>query len=83
MIQGCDMDNTKFGGKKMKMKRTVALLLAGIMSVTMLTGCGDGSPLTEAFGGKEEKEKVSVALWGNQLLENYLFSLILYYTIFI
>ena len=55
----------------MKMKRTVALLLAGIMSVTMLTGCGDGSPLTEAFGGKEEKEKVSVALWGNQLLENY------------
>lgn len=55
----------------MKMKRTLALLLAGMMSITMLAGCGATSSLTEVFGGKEEKEKVTVALWGNQMLENY------------
>lgn len=51
----------------MKMKRAFSLLMAGIMSVTMLTGCGDASSFTEIFDEKDSKEKVTVALWGNQI----------------
>lgn len=55
----------------MKMKRAISLLMAGMMTATMLTGCGDASSFTEIFSEKDGKEKVTVALWGNQILENY------------
>lgn len=49
------------------MKKTISLLLALMMVLTLLTGCG-GSDSESSSGGKE---KVKIALWGNQLLENY------------
>ena len=49
------------------MKKTISILLALVMMLTLLTGCG-GSDSAGSSGGKE---KVKIALWGNQLLENY------------
>ena len=47
------------------MKKHLSLLLAFAMTATMLTGCRTQST------GSDEKEKVTIALWGTQLLENY------------
>lgn len=72
----------------MKRKKIAACLLACVMAVSLLAGCGKGGAQTEGTAGaagtesaegkaqKENsdstgKEKVTVALWGNQLLENY------------
>ena len=52
-----------------EIKKLVCLLLAVVMAAAMLPGCGaqtSGSEKTE-----NKKEKVTVALWGTQLLENY------------
>lgn len=50
----------------MKMKKLAALLLAVALAAAMLTGCE-----SRKSAEKETKEKVVVALWGNDLLENY------------
>ena len=58
----------------MKMKKMVSLLLAGVMTVAALTGCGGQKAGEEKASEEktgEEKTKVTVALWGTQLLENY------------
>lgn len=52
---------------KIKMKKLFCLLLALIMTSTVMTGCGTQSDDEK----KNEKETVRVALWGSQLLENY------------
>lgn len=51
------------------MKKLLSLLLAVVMATTMLTGCGTQNSNTEK--NENKKEKVTVALWGTQLLENY------------
>lgn len=51
----------------MKKKKLFCLLLALVMTATVMTGCGTQSD----DGKKNEKETVRVALWGSQLLENY------------
>lgn len=51
------------------MKKLVSLLLALTIAVTLLAGCGNQKSAGENRG--EKKEKVVVALWGNQMLENY------------
>lgn len=48
------------------MKKTISILLALVMMLTLLTGCGGSDSSSSG-----EKEKVKIALWGNQLLENY------------
>ncbi|MCI6997268.1 MAG: ABC transporter substrate-binding protein, partial [Eubacterium sp.] len=55
------------------MKKLRCLLLAVVMASTMLAGCGAQTSGTEKNENKNEskKEKVTVALWGTQLLENY------------
>lgn len=53
--------------KKIKKKKLFCLLLALVMTATVMTGCGTQSD----DGKKNEKETVRVALWGSQLLENY------------
>lgn len=53
----------------MRMKRIVSSLLVLIMGVTLLSGCG--SKGTEESKESEGKEKVVVALWGNQMLDGY------------
>lgn len=52
------------------MKRITSLLLAVFMMVLMLAGCGkqEKASSTQTASGKE---KVTIALWGNDLLENY------------
>ncbi|MGN0962590.1 MAG: ABC transporter substrate-binding protein, partial [Clostridia bacterium] len=50
----------------MKIKRVLAVLLTLMLAVTLLAGCGGDKNTADG-----EKEKVTVALWGNQLLENY------------
>ena len=50
----------------MKVKKRVCLLLALAMTAAVLAGCR-----TQTGSEKKGKEKVSVALWGTQLLENY------------
>lgn len=52
---------------KIKKKKLFCLLLALVMTATVMTGCGTQSD----DGKKNEKETVRVALWGSQLLENY------------
>lgn len=49
------------------MKRIVSLLLVLLLALGLFTGCSK-SDSGENAGGKE---RVKVALWGNQLLENY------------
>lgn len=51
------------------MKKLFCLLLALSMTATVLTGCGAQNSGSEKDGN--EREKVTVALWGTQLLENY------------
>lgn len=51
----------------MKIKKSVCLLLALIMAVSMISMSGCGSKSSGSGG----KDKVVVALWGAQLLENY------------
>lgn len=49
----------------MKRKKLISLLLILAMAVTMLSGCG------AKIGNNNKKEKITIALWGTQLLENY------------
>ena len=53
------------------MKKILSLLLAMGMTITMLAGCGTQTSNIENGGNENKKEKVTVALWGTQLLENY------------
>ena len=53
------------------MKKLVSLLLALIMTTATLTGCGTQPSGSEKNENESKKEKVTVALWGTQLLENY------------
>ena len=53
------------------MKKLLCLLLAMVMTATMLAGCGTQTSGTEKNENESKKEKVTVALWGTQLLENY------------
>ncbi|MGN0733785.1 MAG: extracellular solute-binding protein [Emergencia sp.] len=49
----------------MKTKKFISILLVFVITMTLLTGCGGQND------GKSGKEKVTVALWGTQLLEDY------------
>lgn len=51
----------------MKKTKIISLLIVLVMALSLVTGCG----ISYSTGDAEEKEKVTVALWGNQLLENY------------
>ena len=54
------------------MKKMTSLILALILAASLLVGCGGqdaGSAQPEK--NTEKKEKVSIALWGNQMQENY------------
>ena len=51
------------------MKKQFCQLLALAMTTVLLTGCGTQTAVNEKK--ENEKEKVRVALWGTQLLENY------------
>lgn len=53
------------------MKKILSLLLTVIMTVTTLSGCGTQDSGTKGDVTESGKEKVTVALWGTQLLENY------------
>lgn len=53
------------------MKRILCLLLTMVIAVTMLAGCGKKESGYEKIENESKKEKVTVALWGTQLLENY------------
>ena len=53
------------------MKKLLCLLLAMVMTATMLAGCGTQTSGTEKNENESKKEKVTVALWGTQLPENY------------
>ena len=64
------------------MKKITCLLLSIVMAATMLAGCGNQStkkestvqkaePQTEQKEENNEKEKVVVACWGNQMLDSY------------
>lgn len=48
------------------MKKILSALLVLILTVSMLSGCSN-----KTTGTTEKKEKVRIALWGTQLLENY------------
>lgn len=50
----------------MKMRKIISLLLTAFIASAALTGCGD-----RQLPGDNAKEKVTVALWGNSLLESY------------
>ena len=57
------------GSGEERMKRITSLLLAVFLMVLVLAGCGkQDKAATSAAGGKE---KVTIALWGNDLLEYY------------
>ncbi|MGN0701879.1 MAG: 5'-nucleotidase C-terminal domain-containing protein [Lentihominibacter sp.] len=49
----------------MKARKLLCLLLVSVMMLSLLAGCGG------AASESGEKQKVTVALWGAQLLENY------------
>lgn len=53
------------------MKKLLCLLLAVVITATMLAGCGTQTSSIEKNESESKKEKVTVALWGTQLLENY------------
>lgn len=53
------------------MKKLLCLLSAVVMATAMLAGCGAQTSGTEKNENESKKEKVTVALWGTQLLENY------------
>lgn len=50
----------------MKKRRIICLIVGLILTVTALSGCGGKN-----LSGEGKKEKVTIALWGNQMLENY------------
>ena len=50
------------------MKKQFCQLLALAMTTVLLTGCGTQTAVNEKK--ENEKEKVRVALWGKQRLEN-------------
>ena len=57
------------GSGEESMKRITSLLLAVFLMVLVLAGCGkQDKAATSAAGGKE---KVTIALWGTDLLEHY------------
>lgn len=55
------------------MKKILCMLLAVVMAAAMLVGCKTQTSDTEKNQNENasKKEKVTVALWGTQLLENY------------
>ncbi|MDO4517021.1 MAG: extracellular solute-binding protein [Bacillota bacterium] len=53
----------------MKWKKCISLLMACLLAATLLAGCGGDT--AEQPAASEKKETVTVALWGNQLLESY------------
>lgn len=52
------------------MKKLICLALSALMALGTLAGCS-GQQGSEGAGSGSGKEKVTVALWGNQLLESY------------
>ena len=53
------------------MKKLLSMLLVVVMATTMLVGCGTQNSNIEKNENERKQEKVTVALWGTQLLENY------------
>ena len=53
------------------MKKIVNLLVAFILLTLMVAGCGKQEKSASKAVSSNGKEKVSIALWGNDLLENY------------
>lgn len=55
-----------------KSKKWTCILLAGAVSVSLLTGCGSpGDGADPGQASAEERETVTIALWSDQLTENY------------
>ena len=55
----------------MKIKKIVSTLIVAAMAAGILSGCSGNTPQETETKTAEGKEKVTVALWGNQMLENY------------
>ena len=53
------------------MKKVVCVLLMLVMAATMLAGCGRDGNAANADAQAEQKEKVVIACWGNQMLDSY------------
>lgn len=53
------------------MKKLLCFLSALLIAAAMLTGCGSNASDGENNSDESGKEKVTIALWGTQLLENY------------
>ena len=49
----------------MKTKKIISLILVLVLTAAALSGCGGKN-----LSGESKKEKVTIALWGNQMLEN-------------
>ena len=56
------------------MKRVLAMLLTGVLTIGLLTGCGKEDKDTSGSGGKSaeksdsaEKEKFTIMGWGDQM----------------
>lgn len=54
----------------MKTKKQAALFLASILCASLLAGC-KGSGAGQEERQKDEREKVTIAFWGDQLTEHY------------
>ena len=50
----------------MKTRKIISLIMAFVLAATTLSGCGGKNLSIEG-----KKEKVTIGLWGNQMLENY------------
>lgn len=50
----------------MKIRKIIALIMVLALGAASLSGCDSKKPL-----GENKKEKVTIGLWGNQMLENY------------
>lgn len=50
----------------MKMRKIIGLLMVLVLTAAPLSGCDSKKQL-----GESKKEKVTIGLWGNQMLENY------------
>ena len=55
----------------MKIKKIVSTLIVAAMAAGILSGCSGNTPQETETKTADGKEKVTVALWGNQMLENY------------
>lgn len=53
------------------MKKILCLLVTVVLTATLLIGCGAPASGTKTTDDESKKERVTVALWGTQLLENY------------